>query len=87
MLSVPATLGGIVIVVVELLIVHSLHLLLKRRSVTYSRFCTSIKSWFLKLVRLAPKSMERLRHVVAVGRMNTKKPKVYTSAICRQLWK
>jgi hypothetical protein len=45
-ISVPALLGGIVIVVGELFIVHSLHLLLKRGSGLYSRLCTRIKSWF-----------------------------------------
>jgi hypothetical protein len=52
--SVPATLGGFVVVAGALLIIHSLHLLLKRGVVTYNHFCTSIKSWFVRLVRRGP---------------------------------
>jgi hypothetical protein len=52
--SVPATLGGFAAVAGALLIIHSLHLLLKRGAVTYSHFCTNVKSWFVNLVRRRP---------------------------------
>jgi len=54
--SVPALLEYIVIEVSitgsTWLIIHSLHLLLERGSVTYSRLWTRIKFWFVKLVHL-----------------------------------
>lgn len=59
-LSVPATVGGMIIGGCTFFIVHSLHLLVQMGSITYRRFSTAVKGGFINLMNLARRAIARI---------------------------